>query len=262
MAKPPAGFKTRLEPQDEFPHDPGEANNYNESMYFNVFDPASKMGGWFRIGNRPNEQYAEISVCLYLPDGRIAFAFARPAIEANTEMAAGGLRIEVQEPFKRLKVTYSGKALLLDHPHEMANPKAAYKNNPSVPCTVELDYEGVSPMYGGETVKVVRETEDAWSKEFMALRLELRADFKEVYRQQNEMRREIALLSKARSGASSTASDAIEPIADRAPRAERTPSAVVRHNDSMPRTIRRRQRCGKGVNDSQPGREPASDLSA
>ncbi len=153
MAKPPAGFTTRLEPQDEFPHDPGEAKNYNESMYFNVFDPASKMGGWFRIGNRPNEQYAEISVCLYLPDGRIAFAFARPAIEANTEMAAGGLRIEVQEPFKRLKVTYSGKALLLDHPHEMADPKAAYKNNPSVLCTVDLDYEGVSPMYGGETVK-------------------------------------------------------------------------------------------------------------
>ena len=82
MAKPPAGLKTRLEPQDEFPHDPGDAKNYNESMYFNVFDPASKMGGWFRIGNRPNEQYAEISVCLYLPDGRIAFAFARPAIEA------------------------------------------------------------------------------------------------------------------------------------------------------------------------------------
>jgi len=48
MARTPAGFKTRLEPQDEFPHDPGEAKNYNESMYFNVFDPASKAGGWFQ----------------------------------------------------------------------------------------------------------------------------------------------------------------------------------------------------------------------
>jgi hypothetical protein len=153
MAKTPAGLKTRLEPQDEFPHDPGDAKNYNESMYFNVFDPGSKAGGWFRIGNRPNEQYAEISVCIYLPDGRIAFAFARPPIAANTEMAAGGLRVDVLEPFKRLKVTYSGKALLLERPFEMADPKAAYRNNPSVPCTVELDYEGVSPMYGGETVK-------------------------------------------------------------------------------------------------------------
>ena len=134
-----------------------------------------------------------------------------------------------------------------------------------------LDEAGQVVNRSGETVKVMGETEDVWSKEFMALRLELRADFKEVYRQQNEIRREIALLTKARFGAPSIASDAIEPIADRAPRAERTPgaerterapNAVVRRNDSMPRTIRRRQRCGTGVNDSQPGREPAADLSA
>ena len=79
--------------------------------------------------------------------------FGRPTIEANTEMNAGGLKIEVVEPFKRLKVSYSGKALLLERPHEMADPKTAFRENPSVPCTVELDYEGVSPMYGGETVK-------------------------------------------------------------------------------------------------------------
>ena len=35
----------------------------------------------------------------------------------------------------------------------MADPKRAFRENPSVPCTVELDYEGVSPMYGGETVR-------------------------------------------------------------------------------------------------------------
>jgi hypothetical protein len=152
MARAPAGTKTRLEPQDEFPHDPGEAKNYNESMYFNVFDPKTKAGGWFRIGNRPNERYAEISVCIYLPDGRIAFAFGRPTIEANTAMDAGGLSVEVVEPFKRLQVCYSGKALLLERPHEMADPRAAYKSNPQVPCTVDLSFEGVSPMYGGETV--------------------------------------------------------------------------------------------------------------
>ena len=47
-----------LEPQDEFNHEPDEASNYNESMYFNVFDHEKKMGGWFRLGNRPNEGYA------------------------------------------------------------------------------------------------------------------------------------------------------------------------------------------------------------
>ena len=139
MAKTREGFKTRLEPQDEYPHDPGEAKNYNESMYFNVFDPARKAGGWFRIGNRPNENYAEISVCIYLPDGRVAFMFGRPPIEGNAEMNAGGLKVEVVEPFKRLKVTYSGKALLLERPHEMADPKKAFRENPTVPCSVVLD---------------------------------------------------------------------------------------------------------------------------
>jgi hypothetical protein len=154
MAKPASEFTTRLEPADELPHDPGLAKNYNESMYFNVIDPQRRIGGWFRIGNRPNENYAEVSVCLYLPNGRIAFAFGRPTIEGNAEMNAGGLKIEVIEPFKRLKVTYSGKALLLDRPFEMADPRKAYRENPSAPCEVELEFTGLSPMYGGETVRV------------------------------------------------------------------------------------------------------------
>ena len=29
-------IEIRLEPQDEFNHQPDEASNYNESMYFNV----------------------------------------------------------------------------------------------------------------------------------------------------------------------------------------------------------------------------------
>ncbi len=153
MAAADPAYITRLEPRDEYTHDPGEAKNYNESMYFNVFDPATKAGGWFRIGNRANEGYAEVSVCLYLPDGRVAFTFGRPTITDNAEMNAGGLKIEVVEPFKRLKVSFSGKALVLARPLEMADPKKAWRENPSVACTVDLDYEGVSPMYGGETLK-------------------------------------------------------------------------------------------------------------
>lgn len=151
MATP--GLKYRLEPQDEFTHEPGAAQNYNESMYFNVFDAKRKMGGWFRIGNRPNERYAELTVCVYLPDGRVAFTFARPEISDNKAMNAGGLSVEVVEPFKRLDVRYTGKALLLTQPHEMADPKVAFANNPRVPCKVDIAYTGVSPMYGGEMVR-------------------------------------------------------------------------------------------------------------
>ena len=71
-------IEIKLEPQDEYNHEPDEASNYNESMYFNVFDHNKQMGGWFRLGNRPNEGYAEMTCCIYLPDGRIGFMFGRP----------------------------------------------------------------------------------------------------------------------------------------------------------------------------------------
>lgn len=153
MSTHAAGLKIRLDPTDEYPHEPGEAKNYNESMYFNLFDPVKRTGGWFRIGNRPNERYAEVSVCLYLPDGRVAFMFARPTITGNERMEAGGFSVEVVEPFKRLKVRYRGEVLVLARPGDMADPKAAFRDNPKLPCVIELDYEGVSPMYGGETVR-------------------------------------------------------------------------------------------------------------
>ena len=143
----------RLLPEDEYTHTPDAAANYNESMYFNVFDHATQVGGWFRIGNRPNEGYAEMSVCLYLPGGRVGFMFARPKISNNDEMNAGGLKIEVVEPFKKLRLTYDGKVCLMDRPFDMAEPSKAFRENPQVDCRIELDYEGVSPMYGGETVR-------------------------------------------------------------------------------------------------------------
>jgi hypothetical protein len=143
---------TVLEPDDEYPHVPDVASNYNESMYLNAFDPALRAGGWFRIGNRVNEGYAETSVCVYLTDGRVGFTYARPAIETNDTMDAGGLRIEVVEPFAHLRVTYEGTVCLLDEPRQMADPRTAFRENPQVPCSVHLDIRGVSPMYGGRPV--------------------------------------------------------------------------------------------------------------
>lgn len=146
--------KTRLSPEDEYTHAPDKAANYNESMYFNVFDRAKKIGGWFRLGNRPNEGHAEMSVCLYLPHGRVAFMYARPRITDNKAMNAGGLKIDVLEPFKRLRLTYDGTVVVLDRPLDMADPSQAFKTNPVLPCKIALDFEGVAPMFGGETVNV------------------------------------------------------------------------------------------------------------
>ncbi|MBA4226076.1 MAG: hypothetical protein C0456_05525 [Hyphomonas sp.] len=153
MAAAAEGYKTILAPEDEFTHNPGTAENYNESMYFNVFDAGKRAGAWFRLGNRPNQRYAEMSMCVYFPDGRVGFMFARPEISDNSQMNAGGLRIDVVEPFKTLKVTYAGELLVLKEPGQMADPKVAFRNNPRLPCKMEMTYTGLSPMYGGETVK-------------------------------------------------------------------------------------------------------------
>ncbi len=147
---------TVLEPEDEFTHEPDPAPNYNESMYLNAFDVDQEVGGWFRLGNRVNEGYAEMTVCIYLPerDGkrRVAFVYARPQIDSNDRMEAGGLSIEVVTPFEHLQVTYRGSICLLDEPHQMADPRTAFKENPWVDCEVDLDFRGTSPMYGGKPV--------------------------------------------------------------------------------------------------------------
>lgn len=141
-----------LEPEDEYPHEPDPVPNYNESMYLNAFDVGREVGGWFRLGNRVNEGYAEMTVCLYLPNGRVGFTYARPRITTNEAMDAGGLRIEVVEPFERLRLSYDGEVCSLADPLQMADPRTAFSQNPIVPCTVELEVRGISPMYGGRPV--------------------------------------------------------------------------------------------------------------
>ena len=77
-----------VKPEDEYMHENNGEANFNESMYINCFDPDSLVGGWFRIGNRANEGYAEMTVCLYLPDGRVAFMFGWAVSPENDESAA------------------------------------------------------------------------------------------------------------------------------------------------------------------------------
>ena len=146
-------YIVKLDPEDEYTHTPDESSNYNESMYFNVFDHKKKIGGWFRLGNRPNEGYSEMSCCLYLPDGKVGFMFGKPSISDNNSFNAGGMSFEVLEPFKRLHIEYKGKILLLSDPQQMMNPGKAFKSNPTVDCQVSLGILGESPMYGGETLK-------------------------------------------------------------------------------------------------------------
>lgn len=138
-----------IEPADEYMHaNTGEAN-FNESMYFNCYDRKTRAGVFTRIGNRANERYAEMTIAIYQADGTALFNYKRPEIADNSAFNAGGMRFEVVEPYKHLRVSYDGKAVYLAKPLDLEDPRAAFTGNPFKPVTLDLDWYGLSPMYGG-----------------------------------------------------------------------------------------------------------------
>ncbi len=89
-----------------------------------------------------------MTVTVYLPDGRVLFVFKRAPIENNDAFDAGGLNFEVLEPSQRLRTTYGGSVVELREPREMADPKAAFRDNPMSKISLDLVHEAVGPMYG------------------------------------------------------------------------------------------------------------------
>lgn len=147
-----------MRPQHEFMHAPDGSINFNESVYTNGFDAVSPVGGWMRLGNRANEGYAELSVCLYLPDGRIACQFQRPEIAGNDRFAAGGLSYTVEEPLRSVSMTYSGDLIIVDNPDDLRNPGELFAKGPRLPGHVSWRHEAKSPVHGGEPANETTQT--------------------------------------------------------------------------------------------------------
>lgn len=141
-----------MRPEDELMHQPDSSVNFNESVYTNGFNTDSQVGGWMRLGNRVNEGYAELSVCLYLPDGRIACQFLRPPITANDKFDAGGLSYTVIEPFKKVSMTFDGELIIVDDPDKLRDPQALFATGPRVKGYVSWVHEAEVDIHGGQPV--------------------------------------------------------------------------------------------------------------
>lgn len=137
-----------LVPEDDFTHELGPESNFNESMYFNFFDPEQSIGGFVRLGNRANEGQAEMTVCIYLQDGRVLFAFKRAEISNNDAFNAGGLRFEVVEASEKLRTVYEGGVIELDNPKDLSDPSHAFRNSPKRRISLDLMHQACGPMYG------------------------------------------------------------------------------------------------------------------
>ena len=142
-----------LVPEDDYTHPLGPEPNFNESMYFNFFDAERGIGGFVRIGNRANEGRAEMTVTVFLPDGRVLFSFKRPQITSNDAFDCGGLRFEVIEPTQTLRTVYRGSVLELADPRKMADPRKAFVESPKTRISLDLTHQAVGPMYGGSRAK-------------------------------------------------------------------------------------------------------------
>jgi hypothetical protein len=134
--------------EDEYMHEPTDHPQFNESAYYNFVDGESGFAVLIRMGNRVNEGHAEVTVLLYLPGEKAAIRFDRAEISSNDKFEAAGLKFEVIEPLKKIKVTFDGTSYLLDKGTDLADPKKAFTTSPVVPVKLELHYDNVVPIYG------------------------------------------------------------------------------------------------------------------
>ena len=133
---------------DDYTHPLGPESNFNESVYFNYFNRDADRGGFIRIGNRANEGYAEMTVIVYNPDGSAMFNYKKPEISSNDGWDAGGVKVDVLVPGEKIRTRYQGSAVFLEDPRAMADPGRAFKDNPFKKLQIDLEHQGVGPLYG------------------------------------------------------------------------------------------------------------------
>jgi hypothetical protein len=137
-----------LRPEDDLMHPVGPDAQHNESMFFNFFDEAAGLGGFVRIGNRPNEGHAEMTFCLFLSDGSLLFQWGRPEIADNSGFRAAGLSFDVDEPGLQQRVRFDAAAVHIADPLDMTEPGKTMRTSPAVAVLLDLEAHATGPMVG------------------------------------------------------------------------------------------------------------------
>lgn len=88
-------------------HEKGDHTEWNESFYFNFYDPDRDACAFMRIGLKPNRDEKSMFCFLLLPDGSVAGARAREAC-GDGRLSAGGLSFEKLEPERLWRLRFDG----------------------------------------------------------------------------------------------------------------------------------------------------------
>jgi hypothetical protein len=124
---------------DDLPHAVGPEQDFSESLYYEFGDGPTGLVGFLRLANRPNEGRGECTVCLFLPDGRVALSFGRPRFDDDRVFDAGGMSVTVVQPLLHHRVSFVGEVSLLADPRAMDDPRSALATSPRAACRIELE---------------------------------------------------------------------------------------------------------------------------
>jgi len=157
--RPPTMIGKNLRLEDDYTHkSKNEASNYNESVYCNFHSSSGRMGGFMRIGNRPNENFAEVTLCVFALDTKTTlFHFSRPKIASNNgwecELAGGGkISLRVKRPMEHVTLSFKGKAHHLKKPYLLRDPETLFRKQrhevSAVETSFQVDFIGCGPVFG------------------------------------------------------------------------------------------------------------------
>lgn len=142
---------------DEALHDPGRQRLYNESVYVNFVTDREDgpLGGILRVGLRPADGYAELSLNLPLADGSTVFLYEREPlapegfVAGSSEWRCAGMRLEVTEPTRRWRLGYEGSRprRVTDPGAFGLDPGAALRASRHCAVMLDLTFDARFPMH-------------------------------------------------------------------------------------------------------------------
>ena len=123
--------RIRMEPQDEYMHALESASNFNESMYFNVYDP-QRAGRRLPPPRQPGQRGLRRAdhVPRTSPTAGSRSCSSAPRSRTTTRSMPAAPSFEVITPFEELRTTYDGKVVMLDEPLQMADPAQRVHRQP------------------------------------------------------------------------------------------------------------------------------------
>jgi hypothetical protein len=116
-------------------HPAGKDREWNESLYFNLYDGENDLCMFMRIGLKPNMDERSAFCFIMMPDGSLV-GMKDQEPQADGGLDVRSLRFERVEAEKRWRLTFDGRMA------RMAGPRPE-----PVPVSFDLEFESLNPMF-------------------------------------------------------------------------------------------------------------------